>query len=187
MFNKFSLIWLFALVLLGVSCKRDEENVDPTEDNERITTVTLQFTNKANTSEVITATIDGLATDGTQPSSASATLQLKAFAAYSVSVILLDRSKSPAEDVTAKIKAEANEHLFVYKQSNGLNLGVTPNDQDTNPAPGPYPIGLTANASTGPASTGKLNVVLRHQPGTKNGTATPGTSDLDVNFDVVVK
>lgn len=187
MFNKFSLIWLFVLVLLSVSCKRDEENVDPTEDNERITTVVLQFTNKANTTDVVTTTLDGLTASGTQLGSVSASLQLKPYAAYSLNVFLFDRSKSPGEDVTAKIKAEANEHLFVYKPSNGLNLGISPNDQDTNPAPGPYPIGLTANASTGPPSTGKLNVVLRHQPGTKNGTATPGTSDLDVNFDVEVK
>jgi hypothetical protein len=66
-------------------------------------------------------------------------------------------------------------------------MTVTPNDRDTNPAPGPYPIGLTTDVTTGAASSGKLNVVLRHQPNVKNGTATPGTSDLDVTFDVMVK
>ncbi|TAE21496.1 MAG: hypothetical protein EAZ91_25180 [Cytophagales bacterium] len=181
-----SLLSLLALATLLFSCG-DEKNVDPTEDNERITTISLQFINKADPKDAVVLTLDNIGADGTQPTSSSTSGSLKPYAAYSMAVVLGDRSKNPAEDVTAKIKAEANEHLFVYTPSSGLNLGITLSDLDTNPAPGPYPVGLTANASTGPPSTGKLNVVLRHQPGTKNGKATPGTSDLDVNFDVVVR
>lgn len=186
MFKK-SLLWLVAIALFVSACNRDEANVAPTQDNERITTVTMQFTNKTMTSEIITATIDGLSADGTQPNSASATVSLKPNAAYSMRVLLSDKTKTPATDISAAIKTEANEHLIVYRPTTGLNVTVTPNDRDTNPAPGPYPIGLTADVTTGAASSGKLNMVLRHQPGTKNGTATPGTSDLDVNFDVIVK
>ncbi len=187
MFKKQSLLWLTAITLIAGACNRDEQNVDPTEDNERITTVTLEFTNKAIVSEVITATIDGLSADGTQPNSASATVSLKPNAAYSMRILLSDKTKTPATDISAAIKTEANEHLFVYKPATGLNLTITPNDKDTNPTPGPYPIGLTTDVTTGAASSGKLNVVLRHQPNAKNGTPTPGTSDLDVSFDVVVK
>ncbi len=181
------LLWLTAIALIATACNRDEENVDPTEDNERITTVTVEFTNKTGTKEVVTATIDGLSADGTQPNSASATVSLKPSAAYSMRILLTDKTKTPATDISAAIKTEANEHLIIYKPATGLNMTVTPNDRDSNPAPGPYPIGLTADVTTGTASSGKLNVVLRHQPGTKNGTPTPGTSDLDVSFDVVVK
>jgi hypothetical protein len=187
MFNKSTLFMLLAVATLSFSCNRDEENVDPDDDNERITTVVLQFTNKANSTEVVTATLDGLATDGSQPNSVSATAQLRPNTAYSMRITLSDKTQTPAKDITAEVKEEANEHLLVYRPATGLNLTVTPNDRDTNPAPGPYPIGLTADATTGAASTGKLNVVLRHQPGTKNGMATPGTSDLDVNFDVVIR
>lgn len=186
MFKK-PLLWLTAITLLASACNRDEKNVDPAEDNERITTVTLEFTNKATATEVVTATIDGLSADGTQPNSASATVVLKPNATYSMRVLLSDKTKTPATDISAAIKTEANEHLFVYKPATGLNLTVTPNDKDTNPAPGPYPIGLTNDVKTGAASSGKLNMVLRHQPNAKNGTATPGTSDLDVSFEVVVK
>ncbi|MCY7359969.1 MAG: hypothetical protein LH609_21455 [Rudanella sp.] len=186
MFKK-PLLWLTAITLLAGACNRDEQNVDPTEDNERITTVTIEFTNKAAATEIITATIDGLSADGTQPNSASATVSLKPNAAYSMRVLLSDKTKTPVTDISAAIKTEANEHLFVYKPTTGLNLTITPTDRDTNPAPGPYPVGLTNNVTTGAVSSGKLNVVLRHQPNVKNGTATPGTSDLDVSFDVVVK
>jgi hypothetical protein len=186
MFKK-PLLWLAAITLLAGACTGDEQNVDPTEDNERITTVTVEFTNKTGAKEVITATIDGLSTDGTQPSSASATVSLKPNATYSMRILLSDKTKTPVTDISAAIKTEANEHLLVYKPAIGLNLTITPNDRDTNPAPGPYPVGLTNNVTTGAASSGKLNVVLRHQPNTKNGTATPGTSDLDVSFEVVIR
>lgn len=187
MFTKRLFLPLLAVALLTGACNRDEENVAPDEDNERITTVTLRLTNKANASETVTAVLDGLAADGSQPSTLAASLILKPNAAYSMRIELADKSKTPAADVTAYIKEEANEHLLVYRPATGLNMTVTPNDRDTNPAPGPFPVGLTADVTTGAASSGKLNVVLRHQPGTKNGTATPGTSDLDVNFDVSIR
>lgn len=63
---------------------------------------------------------------------------------------------------------------------------MTITDKDTNPAPGPFPLGIATQVRTGTAGTGTLKVVLRHQPNAKNGTTTPGTSDLDVNFPVVV-
>lgn len=188
MLKKQHLLWLIAITMLATACNNDEENVDPTEDNERITTVALEFTNKAATSERVTATIDGLSADGTQPNSTSATVLLKPNTAYSMRILMSDKTQMPATDISALIKAEANEHLLIYRPTTGLNMTVTPNDRDTNPAPGPYPIGLTADVTTGVASSGKLNVVLRHQPdNTKNGTATPGTSDLDVTFDVMVR
>ncbi len=111
---------------------------------------------------------------------------MKANTTYAAQILLSDKSKTPATDVTAEIKDRQNIHLFVYTPTTGLNLTVTITDKDTNPAPGPYPVGLQANMVTGAASTGKLNVVLRHQPNTKDGTAAPGSTDLDTNFGVVI-
>ena len=168
---------------LLVSCNKEEESVAPTVDNEALTTATLQLTNKSNPADVVTATVDNLT--GT-PDFSKATLTLKANTTYSAQIQLSDKTKNPATDVTAEIKDRQNIHLFVYTPTTGLNLTVTITDKDTNPAPGPYPVGLQADIAAGAASTGKLNVVLRHQPNTKNGTATPGSSDLDTNFNVVI-
>ncbi|MDQ1086606.1 hypothetical protein QE390_001152 [Siphonobacter sp. SORGH_AS 1065] len=174
----------FLSVFFLASCNKEEQSVAPTIDNEALTTVTLQLTNKANPTEVVTATVDGL--NGTVDFSKD-TLRLKANASYSGVILLLDKTSSPVADVSAEIKERQNIHLFVYAPASGLNMAVTITDKDTNPVPGPYPVGLTYDVRTGAASTGKLHVVLRHQPNTKDGTATPGSSDLDTNFDVVIQ
>ena len=166
------------------SCNKEEQSVAPTIDNESLTTVTLQLTNKANATDVVTATVDGL---NTTADFSKATLNLKANTTYSGQILLSDKTQTPATDVTAEIKARQNIHLLVYTPSAGLNLTVTITDKDTNPSPGPYPVGLLFDVATQAASTGSLNVVLRHQPNTKDGTAKPGSSDLDTTFPVVIK
>lgn len=100
---------------------------------------------------------------------------------------MYDKTQTPTVDATAEIKEKANEHLFVYTPSVASLLTVTITDTDTNPAPGPYPIGLTYTLKTGAAATGKLKVQLRHQPNAKNGTTSPGTDDLNVDFPVVIQ
>ncbi len=181
---KKQLLWLACIVLITASCTKDEQNVTPTGDNEAITTATLLLVNKATPTESVSATIDNLNTTG---DFSKATLNLKANTTYTGTITLLDKTKTPALDATQEIREKANEHLFVYTPTPVSLLTITPTDKDTNPAPGPYTLGLTTEIKTGAAGTGKLKVILRHQPGSKNGTPTPGTSDLDTDFPVVVK
>lgn len=182
-FAKQSLLLLLPTLLLLNGCNK-EEDVAPSIDNEAITTATLQLTNAASTTEVITATIENL---NTNADFSKATLTLKPNTTYNARVLLTDKTKTPALDVSAEIKKEVNEHLFIFTPVAGLNLTVTITDKDSNPTPGPFPVGLESRMVTGAASAGKLRLVLKHQPNTKNGTTTPGTTDLDTNFDVVVK
>ncbi|GAB3711549.1 hypothetical protein GCM10027592_49240 [Spirosoma flavus] len=175
---------ILAVSVLAGACKKDEQNVTPTDDNEAITTATLQLVNKANTNEVVTATIENL---NTSADFSKATLTLKANTTYSGTIQLFNKTKSPTLDVSAEIKSEQNEHLLVYTPSVATLLTVSITDKDTNPSPGPYPVGLTFDLKTNAAATGKLNVRLRHQPGAKNGTSTPGTDDLNTDFTVVVQ
>ncbi|MBC8156127.1 MAG: hypothetical protein H7Z72_24835 [Bacteroidetes bacterium] len=178
------LLYLAFTACLFTACDTNEQDVAPTDDNEAITTATLQLTNKTNTAEVVTATVDNLTTT---PNFSNAVLTLRPNTAYSARILLSDKTKTPTVDVSADIKDEQNEHLFIYTPATGLNLTAVITDKDTNPAPGPYPLGLTADMTTGASSAGKLNVVLRHQPNAKNGTATPGTVDLDTSFDVIIR
>lgn len=178
---KKQLLWLACVVLITASCNNDEQTVTPTDDNEAITTATLTLTNKLTPTESVTATIENL---NTTADFSKATLNLKANTTYTGVITLLDKTKTPALDATQEIKEKANEHLFVYTTTPASLLTITLTDKDTNPVP--YPVGLTTELKTGPAGTGTLKVVLRHQPGSKNGTPTPGTSDLDTNFPVVV-
>lgn len=181
------LLLLVLPVLLAVSaCTGDEANVAPTDDNEAITTATLVLTSVTAPAERVTATIENLHTTA---DFSNARLVLKANTTYTGVITLLDKTKSPTLDVSAEVKANANEHLFVYTYTpatgSPASLTVTATDRDTNPTP--YPVGLTTEIKTAAAGIGKLNVVLRHQPSVKNGTAQPGTSDLDTNFDVVIQ
>ncbi|MBD2700414.1 hypothetical protein IC229_07200 [Spirosoma sp. BT702] len=181
---KQSLWAVLAMSVLAGACKKDEQNVTPTDDNEAITTATLQLVNKANASEVVTATIENL---NTSADFSKATLTLKANTTYSGTIQLVNKTKTPTIDVSAEIKSEQNEHLLVYTPSVATLLTVTITDKDTNPSPGPYPVGLTFDLKTNAVATGKLNVRLRHQPGAKNGTQTPGTDDLNTDFSVVIQ
>ncbi len=184
---KKSLLLLIPVVLLAGACKGDEENVTPSNPNEAITTATLTLTNRSTPTESVTATIDNL---NTNADLSKAMLNLKANTTYAGAVTLLDKTKTPMRDVSNEVKGEANEHLFIYAYTPTTGpataLSVTITDRDTNPAPGPYPLGLTTEIRTGAAGTGKLKLVLKHQPNAKNGTSTPGTTDLDVDFNVVV-
>ena len=183
--RKSLLVLVPVLGLLG-SCNKEEQSVAPTIDNEAITTATLRLTNKANATDVVTATVNKL---NATPDLSKDTLHLKANAAYSGQILLADSTQTPATDAAAEIKERQNIHLLVYTYTpaTGGALTVTVTDKDTNPAPGPYPVGLAFDVTTSAVGRGKLNVVLRHQPNSKNGTAAPGSTDLDTNFGVVIQ
>ena len=185
---KQSLWVVLAIALLAGACKKDEENPDPANDNEAITTATLTLTSQTSPVQTVTATVENL---NTSADFSRATLTLRANTTYMGLVTLLNKTKTPTFDVSAEVKTEANEHLLIYTFSpatgSPASMTVTATDKDNNPAPGPYPIGLSTQMRTGAVGTGKLKVVLRHQPGTKNGTPTPGTTDLDTDFNVTIQ
>ena len=203
-------------VLLGTAicvagCSKTEQAVAPTIANESLTTVILKATNTANASDTTSCRYKfHFDAEGNVASADSTTLNLKANAKYSVAVQLYDELQSPVFDVSKEIKERQNYHLFFFQptpisaanlvtgltspyipgtptSSTGpyLNLSVVRTDHDTNsPA---YEDGLTDTFTTGAASTGNLEVILRHQPNAKNGTFAPGSTDLDVNYKVIIK
>jgi hypothetical protein len=149
----------------------------------------------------------------TGPNVSQANLTLKPNTTYNVTLGLLDKTQTPAFNVAAEIKDRANIHSFFFQPlpttqpleipaptgadtyplpiptpvpaGNPLNLTVTRTDLDTNTTP--LPLGITSRFVTGAASTGYLQVVLRHQPNSKNGTYAPGSTDFDAGFRVTVQ
>jgi hypothetical protein len=147
------------------------------------------------------------------PDVSKAILNLKPNATYNVTVGLLDKTQTPAFDVAAEIKDRANIHSFFFQplpttqalvipaptgadtyplpiptplpSGAPLNLTVTRTDRDTNATP--LPLGITNTFVTGAASTGYLQVVLRHQPNLKDGTYAPGSTDFDAGFRVTIQ
>jgi hypothetical protein len=176
---------LFAVMIAAISvtgCKKDKE-LPQDEEEELITTLRLKFVNKALSTDVRTFTFKDIDGDGGKPPVID-DIKLAANAVYTLTVdAVLNESASPAEDIKKEIQEEADEHLFVYKPTTGLNLTITITDKDSKN----LPIGLAAEAKTTAVSAGKLQVLLRHQPGSKNGTETPGGTDIDATFNVAIQ
>ena len=201
-----------AATMTWSACKKSETVVSPpAPSNEFLTTVRLVATNEANASDVVTASwVDLTPDDNNPPDTSNAILNLKPNAVYDVKVLFLDETQTPAGDITAELKERQNYHLLFFQptpvapsdtatgissasipgtvaSATGpyLNLHVVRTDMDANTPP--LPVGLTDKFTTGAASNGHLEVVLRHQPNAKNGTYAPGSSDADVSFRVNIQ
>lgn len=185
--NIIKFIGIIIVATFWASCSKDEKTVAPPEpDNEIITTVKLVATNANNPSDVQTAIWKDLSPDDTTPPDLShAILILNANTHYNVSVEFWDETKSPAEEITTEVRDRSNYHLICFTTASGLNLEITRTDHDNNTPP--LPVGLKNDFAAGAASSGNLEVELRHQPNVKDGTCSPGSTDADVNFQVNIQ
>jgi len=179
-----NLIWmlLFGIAALFTQCKDSGDEVEPDDENELITSVTLKFAEQGTTNVSTFSYKDVDGEGGNAPTKFDA-ITLKPNATYTVTIELLDESKSPVDDITKEVAEESDEHLFVYTATPASLLTYTYGDKDANN----FPIGLTGKAVTGAVGTGKLKVQLRHQSGAKNGTASPGSDDVNLDFDLKIQ
>ncbi|MFN8358049.1 MAG: hypothetical protein U0Y10_26540 [Spirosomataceae bacterium] len=181
MFTLKKSLWLVLLMSIAASsCKKDTTEPD---DNELITTVRLKFT-EAGTTLATTFEYKDPDGDGGAAPTKFDKVSLKKGATYSFAIEVLNESTSPASDITQEIASKADEHLFNYASTPVGLVTFTITDKDSKN----LPVGLKANVvAATTAGTGKLKVQLRHQPGTKNGTLTPGSDDINLDFDLEVK
>lgn len=176
------------LTLLLAQCK-SASNVEPDDENELITTVQLEFSpTLIFTGDPTLFTYRDIDGDGGNPPTRFDTISLVAHAEYLVKITLLDESKNPAQDISKEVKAKSDEHLFVFTPAPATLLTYTYGDKD----PRDLPLGLIGTVKTGAAGTGTLRVQLRHQPPIsdkiqKDGTPNPGSDDVNLNFNVIVK
>jgi hypothetical protein len=169
-------------VAIIVGCKKDEPA--PVEDNENLTTLKLKFTESGTTSTFTFRDLDGAG--GNAPTIDK--ISLKPNKTYTMVVEILDESKTPSSIISDAIYEERDQHLFEYVATPATILTVITTDKDTRG----LPLGLIANVKTTTAGTGKLKVVLHHQPPVsgkivKDGTFGIGSIDFDGTFDVEVK
>jgi hypothetical protein len=201
-----------AALLVVSSCNKSASVATPRPPgNEFLTTVELVYVNANNPADNGTAIWRQLdPTNVALPDTSKAVLNLKANSTYNVTMVILDETKHPADSVSLVIRQRQNFHLEYYQptpisaqnlvisntstdipvadgtvtSATGpyLNLTVARTDYDTNNPP--MQVGLNTIFTTGPASTGWLRVVQRHQPNVKDGTYAPGSADFDVNYAV---
>jgi hypothetical protein len=181
-------VTLFSMLLAG--CKKDDKNVElppePVDEREVITTLQLTFTDtNAKSTAPIVAEFNDPDGDGGKPADRFDTIKLKPGKAYLTKITLLDRTKTPVDTVSNEVAEKGYEHQLFF-HTGGASIAIQYLDKDKNN----LPIGLLSLWQTGAATIGTGNttqVVLRHQPGVKNGTEAPGESDVDIKFPTVIR
>lgn len=176
-------ILLLALFFVSTSCSK--EDVEPSDDNELITTVKLSFKSAAGVVKSFywrDKQGDGVM-DSVDP------ILLDKNTAYEMSISLLDETKNTVFDISEEIEEESDVHLFVYKVTPLGLVGVQIKDLDKNG----LPIGLNADVrSQYVPGSGKFQVILKHQPpvngkAVKTGSEEGGSTDVDVSFPLTIQ
>ena len=128
---------------------------------------------------------------------------------YTVTVEVINELEDPAEDITPEILDEKDEHQFFFygtavqgpshTDNAGAPISHTYGDTDTQG----LPVGLTNTFVASNTGTGTLEVLLRHMPpvngsaikvagladvmDASGSTELPGSTDIDVDFNVTVE
>lgn len=177
---------LFLTILLffinNTSCKKDDHN---SNDHEYVYRANLVLSSSSGN---VTMSFDDPDGDGgLAPTIVGGTL--KPNTTYTGSISLFTKHDSHYDDITSSIKNEATAHQFFYVSSlSGLTVEYT--DKDANN----LPLGVETKWTTTSAGSGKLKVVLRHEPN-KSGTNVStgditnagGETDVEVEFNVAIQ
>ncbi|RXK51048.1 hypothetical protein [Aquirufa rosea] len=182
---KYTFFLFLVLMISLLSCKKGEE-VEPTDDNELITTVELGFTNSKGVTK--TFAFQDLDANSLTPPDKFESILLEANESYDMDIKVYDDSKPTRVDVTKKIEDDAEAHLFVFKVTPASLFSVKAKDKDKNN----LPLGLKNSGKTQGKGSGKLHVILKHQPPangkrTKTGDEDLGSTDIDLEFKLEVK
>lgn len=176
---------IFTISVLFTSCKKDvmEEN-----EEEVITTMKLTFVPVGGGTNLEFSFDDPDGPGGAAPTQQP--IVLAASKTYNVTVQLLNKTSTPAEDITDEVEEEAEAHRFYYTSSPASNITVSGLNND----PNGIPLGVTSVWNTAAAATGKLKVTLRHYPGNPPDKANADTvdspksgTDIEVEFDTTVQ
>jgi hypothetical protein len=172
---------LGSVVLVSLAACGDSSTA-PGGESEVISRVTLTLT-PSNGGAALTTYIDD--TDGNGPTAPSAQVAVPALVrgvTYTGTVKFENRLKSPAEDITAEVQEEANEHRVFYALTSGSGVTITTTDVDGQNRP----LGLRfSKAVAAGATAGAARVVLCHYddaPKVATATSCTGETDIDVSF-----
>ncbi|MCB0479376.1 MAG: type 1 periplasmic binding fold superfamily protein [Crocinitomicaceae bacterium] len=174
------LFFLGAIATIFFSSCKKAENPDDQNEEETITTVRLNFTDQSNQNTFTVEYSDPDGVGGNAPT--IGTINLDSGKVYTVSIEFWNEAETPAENITTEIQTESDEHIVCYEAMNNLMVAFNITDQDANS----LPIGLASEWTVTTYDDGEVKISLKHQPGVKDGTCTPGDTDVEVTFPVVV-
>jgi len=170
---------------LFIACSSDDDAPVPVNEEEVITTLTATLVPSDGMGATITLTTRDLDGDGPDAPVITVSGSLEASKTYNATLVLLNETESPAEDITLEVEEEDDEHQFFYTANGGLDVATTYTsfDGDGNP------LGTTFDVTTGAASTGTFTITLRHEPTKPNTGLTDagGETDISATFPVTIQ
>lgn len=170
--------------LLFTACDNDDSNPAPVNEEEVITTLTATLTPDGGGTSVVLQSRD-LDGDGPNDPVIAVSGNLQAGVVYNGSIVLLNETETPAENVTEEVEEEDLDHQFFYTIAGGLDVTTEYANFDSEG----NPLGTAFTLTAGAASAGNLTFTLRHEP-TKPNTGlgdAGGETDIAVTFDVTVE
>ena len=180
---KFLKYALLASTLIFASCSDDDDNTpDPVNEEEVITTLTVTLDSGSDTVVMQYQDLDG---DGPDAATVTVSGSLNANTVYDGSIVLLNETEMPAENITLEVEEEDDDHQFFYTVGSGLDVATeyANFDGDGNP------LGTMFVLNVGSASSGGLTFTLRHEPNKPNTGLenAGGETDIEVTFDITVE
>jgi len=186
--NKTFLFFLILAIGFLGGCKRDpakpnKPNPDDQIDHGFITSVKLLFKDSANandTREFVFSDPDG---PGGLPPSRIDTIKLDNGKTWLCSIKFFDDTDN-GKDLTPTIKQEEKDHIMCYIPSGTISqsLSIYRTDWD-----GKYEVGLESKWYSLSEGIGGVTCILKHQVGIKDGTCTPGSTDVEVVFPTIIE
>ncbi len=175
-----------AVATVWTGCKKDKDLVPVPQpvvnEPEVITTMKLKFVDSSSVTNIKYATFRDPDGDGGATYDIFDTIKLQPNKTWITTIVLLNETSSPADTVSNEVLEEANDHIFCFSPT-GTSATVTRTDLDGNGRQ----IGLQSKWRTTSSGNGTMQIELRHQPGVKDGTCSPGVTDIDVNFKVKIQ
>ncbi|WP_431123622.1 type 1 periplasmic binding fold superfamily protein [Flagellimonas flava] len=179
------------------SCSSDDNSPEEINEEETITTMTVTLTPDGGGTAIELQSRD---LDGDGPNAPEITISgnLAENTTYNGSVVLLNETETPAEEVNEEIEGEAAEHQFFYVVAGGLNATMEYADEESDYVSDETgtnfttnnPVGITFTLTTTDASSGTLTVTLRHEPKKPNdGTLADagGETDITQTFNLTIE
>lgn len=181
---KFSILALVAITaLVFTGCSNDDDAPAPVNEEEVITTVVVTLTPTGGGAAITLRSTD-LDGDGPNPPVFSVS-DLAANTTYNGTVMVLNETETPAENITTEVEEEDLEHQFFYTTDGTVNITTANLNLDS----AGNILGTTFDLTTGAASTGSYTVTLRHEP-TKPNTGLAdagGETDVSTTFTVTIQ
>jgi len=174
-----------AFTFTGCSNDDDGSNPVPVNEEEIITTMTITLDPSTGGAPVILEIRDLDGPDGPNDPVITVSDDLVFGRSYSGSILLLNETENPPENITTEVEEEDDEHQFFFVINGPLQATVDYEnfDGDGNP------LGTAFTLNTQGPSVGSLTVVLRHEPKKPNdGTLSDagGETDISATFPITI-